>query len=199
MVFEPLSRRLLTPGLPYSASSGARAARFTPKFKNLVALPRQTLPQCSVLVRLLALIILFLAVPAEAHLVLDRRPLDVLVARSESMLVAEVTRGTQAAGALRATSFRAVTCLAGPCPKATFRAAGLDDHAAEFSTGKRYLVGLTAQPATLPGGETVRYRVVQNAWEAREFEPGRLAELRRFVPLFAGLLKLPPPSAKPLI
>lgn len=123
---------------------------------------------------------------------LDRRPLDVLVARSESMLVAEVTRGTQTAGTLRTTDLRPVTCLSGPCPKVAFRAAGLDDHAAEFHTGKRYLVGLVAQPATLPGGAQVRYRVVQNAWEAREFDPSRLEELRRFVPLFAGLLKLSP-------
>lgn len=138
------------------------------------------------------MLLIGVAARADAHLVLDRRPLDVLVARSESMLVAEVTSGTKPAGTLRTTAFRAVTCLAGPCPQGAFEAAGLDDHAAEFSAGKRYLVGLLKRPATLPGGGQVRYRVVQNAWEAREFDPSRLDELRRFVSLFAGLLTLAP-------
>lgn len=139
----------------------------------------------------LSLVILF-AARAEAHLVLDRRPLDAIVARSESMLVAEAVQGTKAAGTLRVTAFRAVTCLAGPCPNGPFQAAGLDDHAAEFSHGKRYLIGLAAQPAILPDGTKTRFRVVQNAWEAREFEPGRLEELRKFVPLYARLLKMTP-------
>lgn len=135
---------------------------------------------------------LLVAVPAPAHLVLDRRPLDVLVARAESMFVAEAARGTRVSGNLRVTEFRVVTCLAGPCPSGVFGAAGLDDHAAEFAVGKRYLVGLVTDPVKLPGGASVRYRVVQNAWEAGEFDPARLDELRRFVPRFAAMLKLPP-------
>lgn len=143
-------------------------------------------------------LILCTAPAATAHLVAGRRPIDVLLARSDAAGFAVVERGsTRTAtshGDLHITVFRIVDCVRGPCPRGTFQAAADDEHSATYRAGSRSFVLFTREAQLRAGAARVGWRHLATEWEARTLSGAEPEGLRRIARRFGEVLALPPQS-----